>query len=150
MTTLKASKRWIFLAAILYLTGCGAPESGGDKLTSAPNNTSVGVARVELVGDASTVDYDGSITLNWTTSQVQDCVALGDWSGNKSTSGSETIDSLKVNSTFELACNEIEAAQGISVTAAYKGKRIKASVIISVKGRSNPHYQCRQARLRYL
>ena len=141
MTMLKANKRWICLAVILYLTGCGA-ESESDNLlrlsTSAPDNTSASVARVELVSDASTVDYDGSITLNWTTSQVQDCVALGDWSGNKSTSGSETIDSLMADSIFELACYEIDAAQESSAAVAYKGKRIKDRVDISVKGPKQP------------
>ena len=137
MTMLKANKRWICLAVILYLTGCGA-ESESDQSTSAPNNSSAGVARVELVSDASTVDYEGSITLNWTASQVQDCVALGDWSGNKSTSGSETIDSLVADSIFELACYEIDAAQGSSATVAYKGKRIKDRVDISVKGPKQP------------
>ena len=137
MTTRKANKRWICLAVILYLTGCGAA-SESDQSTAAPNNSSAGVARVELVSDASTVDYDGSITLNWTTSQVQDCVALGDWSGNKSASGSETIDSLMANSTFELACYEIEAVQGSSIAVASKGKRIKASLGISVSGPKQP------------
>ena len=137
MTMLKANKRWICLAVILYLTGCGA-ESVSDQSTAALNNTSAGVARVELVSDALTVDYDGSITLNWTTSQVQDCVALGDWSGNKSTSGSETIDSLMADSIFELACYEIDAAQESSAAVAYKGKRIKDRVDISVKGPKQP------------
>ena len=137
MTMLKANNRWICLAVILYLTGCGAA-SESDQSTAAPNNSSAGVARVELVSDASTVDYDGSITLNWTTSQVQDCVALGDWSGNKSASGSETIDSLMANSTFELACYEIEAVQGSSIAVASKGKRIKASLGISVSGPKQP------------
>lgn len=104
MTTLKGNKRWIYLAVILNLTGCGA-DSGSDGATSVQNSVTAGVARVELVSDALTVDYNGSITLNWTTSQVQDCVALGDWSGNKIVSGSETVSALTTDSQFTLTCN---------------------------------------------
>jgi hypothetical protein len=139
MTNLRAHKRWIYVGIILHLTGCSV-EGGSDGTTSAPTTTGSGAARVELASNTTSVDYDGSITLSWTTNQVQDCVALGDWSGDKSTSGTETIGSLKVNSTFELACTEIDdgSTSGSIDAIAYKGRKIKDSVDISVRGPKPP------------
>jgi hypothetical protein len=95
---------------------------------------------VELTSDATSVDYEGSVTLSWTTNQVQDCVALGDWSGVKDTSGTETIHSLVANSTFELTCTEIDDGANSAGTdvIAYKGRKIKDTVDISVRGPKPP------------
>jgi len=139
MTNLRAHKRWIYVGIFLHLTGCSV-ESGSDGSTSAPTTTSSGTARVELSSDAISVDYDGSVTLSWTTNRVEDCVALGDWSGDKNTSGTETISSLVANSTFELACTEIDAGANSRSTLpiAYKGRKIKDTVDVAVKGPKPP------------
>jgi len=139
MTTLKANKRWIYLVVILYLTGCGSVETGSDE-ASASSTSSPDAARVDLVSDVLTVDYDGSITLSWTTSRVVNCIASGDWSGDKSTSGSETIYALEADSAFELACYENQGDKnlGISDATASRPGKIKDSVNISVRGPKPP------------
>jgi trimeric autotransporter adhesin len=139
MTRLENSKRWICLGIMLYLTGCGV-ESGGDISISPPNAPDSNAARVELASDAVAVDYEGSITLSWTTNKVQDCIALGDWSGEKAASGVETINSLVADSRFELACTEIQDSSnlGTSDVVAYKGKPVKDQVDVSVRGPKPP------------
>ena len=83
----------VCIGIILLLSGCGVPSASEDS-TTASTTTSSGAARVELTSYATSVDYDGNVILSWTTNRVQDCVALGDWSGDKKTSGAETIHSL--------------------------------------------------------
>ena len=139
MMKLRIHQGLICIGIILLLTGCGVPSASEDS-TTASTTTSSGAARVELTSYATSVDYDGNVILSWTTNRVQDCVALGDWSGDKKTSGAETIHSLVADSTFELACTEIDdgANSGSSLPIAYKGRRIKDTVEVSVKGPKQP------------
>ena len=132
----KVGKYLLCMGIFLGLTGCGqsATESLGlstDLASTGETSVDSAEARVELFSDISTVDYDGSITLFWQTENVTDCVALGDWSGARPDSGSEIIPSLVSDSTFELACNEIET--GAEATAT-RGRMIKAMVNVSVRG----------------
>ena len=47
-----------------------------------------------------------SISLNWTTQNVNSCSASGDWTGEKSLNGSADVQILKVGAnTFTLNCN---------------------------------------------
>jgi len=138
MANVKVTKIMTCLGLILYLSGCA--ESGGGSSTRATNNTIDDGARVTLHSNLSTVDYGGNITLSWSTNKVQDCVALGDWSGNKNTTGSEVINSLILDSTFELICTEMdgEADAERLDSVAYKGRKIKDTVNIPVKGPKAP------------
>ncbi len=61
-------------------------------------------ATVNLSADPASVPYNGSTTLSWSSGNTDSCTASGDWSGARSTSGSETINSLTENSTFNLSC----------------------------------------------
>ncbi|MCP4075117.1 MAG: hypothetical protein GY744_02905 [Gammaproteobacteria bacterium] len=60
--------------------------------------------RLSLKSDTNATDYDGSVTLSWSSSDASSCTASGDWSGSKSTSGSQTISSLTADSSFMLNC----------------------------------------------
>jgi len=92
-----------YIVFFFYLTGCGAPESSDPQ--EAPITEDISVT---LNSNLTNVNYNGSITLIWSTSNVDSCVASGDWSGSKSiTTGSETISSLTTDSTFILTCTGI-------------------------------------------
>lgn len=58
--------------------------------------------------------YNGSTaTLSWTSSDVTSCSASGDWSGSKSTSGSENVTPTS-NSTYTLTCDSLTYSINIS------------------------------------
>lgn len=58
-----------------------------------------------LTASSGSVDYDGSVTLSWSSTGADDCIASGDWSGSKPVNGRETIDNLMADSQFSLECS---------------------------------------------
>ena len=59
---------------------------------------------VTLSANPTSLPYDGSTTLSWSSVNANGCTASGDWSGSKATSGSQTISALTSNSSFSLTC----------------------------------------------
>ncbi len=59
---------------------------------------------VNLSANPTSVVSGSSTNLSWTTTNASSCTASGGWSGSKNTSGSQTIASLTVATTFTLAC----------------------------------------------
>jgi hypothetical protein len=76
---------------------------------------------VTLDADATWVEYRGTPTLSWSSSNVETCAASGAWSGSRSLSGTEMQEPLSVSSEFTLTCNgeagEATAAVAIAVGA---------------------------------
>ena len=54
-----------------------------------------------------TVSYNSNVILNWNSENAVSCQASGDWSGTKSTSGSQTIQMNQVKThTFTITCQD--------------------------------------------
>lgn len=51
-----------------------------------------------------TISYNTSITLTWTSTNSDSCEVSGDWSGTKSTSGSESTGNLISSKTYIITC----------------------------------------------
>ena len=51
------------------------------------------------------VAQNDSTTLSWSSTDATSCVASGDWSGNKGTSGSESTGSLTIDGQYILTCS---------------------------------------------
>ena len=130
MAKVSFKKPLVYLSLILFITGCGAPEEESEEVNIDP----APAATVTLTSNSTRVDYDGSVSLSWTTSNVENCVASGNWSGNKDNTGSEVIESLKADSVFDLTCAEVENRVEVAslATAAHKGKPVTATVAVSV------------------
>ncbi len=66
----------------------------------------------------TTVTQNGSTTLTWASTDATDCTASGDWSGNKSVVGQQSIMALTANSTFTITCTGAGGASSgtVSVT----------------------------------
>ena len=60
---------------------------------------------VSLSANPTNVAVNGSTTLSWNSTNATACTASGDWSGNKATSGSQTISALTATSSFNLSCS---------------------------------------------
>jgi hypothetical protein len=75
---------------------------------TANDTVSVSVAspqpNLSFSASPNTVNQNGSTTLTWSSTNASACTASGDWSGNKNTSGSQTINALTVDSQFTLTC----------------------------------------------
>lgn len=102
-----------------YTLTCQGP--GGKKTKSV--DVSVGAApsatpTLELSASPTAIDYQGSSTVSWTTSNVSGCTASGGWSGSKSTSGSQSFSSLTSDRTYTLSCTGDGGSVTQSVTVA--------------------------------
>jgi hypothetical protein len=75
---------------------------------------------VNISASPSSLPYDGSTTLNWSSDNTSDCTASGDWSGSKVVSGSQTISALTTNSSFSLFCSGPggSVSDSVSITVA--------------------------------
>ena len=73
---------------------------------------------VSLTATSTTVNYQGSSTLNWSSANATACTASGGWSGAQSVSGSLALNGLTDTQTYTLACtgNGQTASQSVTVT----------------------------------
>ncbi len=53
---------------------------------------------------STTVAYQGSITLTWSSTDATSCTASGAWFGAKATSGNQTLTNLTAGGTYTLSC----------------------------------------------
>ncbi len=60
---------------------------------------------VTLAASSSSVSYNGSTTLTWSSTDTTSCTASGSWSGAKATSGSVVIGSMTADANFILSCS---------------------------------------------
>jgi hypothetical protein len=75
---------------------------------------------VNISASPSSLPYDGSTTLSWSSDNTSDCTASGDWSGSKVISGSQIISALTKNSSFSLSCSGPggSVSDSVSITVA--------------------------------
>lgn len=68
--------------------------------------------------DLTSVESGGSVTLTWNSSNANSCLASGNWSGDKSVSGSEVINNITSNQVYTLVCSNAggEASRSVSVS----------------------------------
>ncbi|HEB93917.1 MAG TPA: hypothetical protein ENI94_10740 [Gammaproteobacteria bacterium] len=97
---------------------CGS--RAGDAVRSVLVAVSATAPSVNLSASPASILVGESITLNWSSGNVESCTASGAWSGNKETSGSETV-SPNSDSTYTLDCSgrggSASSSFNITVTA---------------------------------
>ncbi len=72
---------------------------------------------VNLSGNATTLAYNTTASLSWTSLNATSCSAAGGpWSGSKALNGSETTVALTADTTFTLRCTGPGGTQSSSVT----------------------------------
>ena len=106
---------------ILFLTSCGGGGGGGGG-ANLPSPTQAAPASPSATNtfssDASLVDVGESTTLTWASTNASSCSASGDWSGTKSTSGSENIVLNEAkNYSFVLNCSG--ASKSLNISSSY-------------------------------
>jgi CubicO group peptidase (beta-lactamase class C family) len=77
---------------------------------------------VTFTSSAASVATGGTVTLTWNSTLATGCAASGGWSGNKATSGSETV-TVSQSTTYTLACTGTggTVSQSVNVAAAAAG-----------------------------
>lgn len=90
-----------------------------------PPSTPPTTATVIFTASPTSVAPGSSVTLSWNATKVTSCAASaspysGSWNGSKTYSGSQTISSLTINTTYTLTC------------LGFDGTSIKQSVSVSV------------------
>ncbi|NOY63571.1 MAG: hypothetical protein GXP10_10575, partial [Gammaproteobacteria bacterium] len=81
--------------------------SGAGGSTSSTVSISVAAPpapALDFAATPSSVPYDSTAQLGWSTQNVDNCVASGQWSGNKNASSTETVGPLTADSSFTLTC----------------------------------------------
>jgi len=94
----------------------------GGTATAEVSVTVSGVAVPTVTVSASPVNlaYSGSTQLSWNSTDATSCTATGDWSGNKSPSGSTSFSNLLSGKIYSLTCTGPggSASDSVSVTVA--------------------------------
>ena len=92
----------VIFFTFIFVVSCGGGGGGGGGSTPPPNPA----PSVNLSASASEQLVNSNVTLTWSSSNATSCSASGDWSGTKSTSGSEDVTISKAGSnTYSLACS---------------------------------------------
>jgi len=104
---------------------------GEDKVFTTLKPQTVNVDLKANSSDSTiTVNYRSYVNLSWNSSNAASCWASGDWSGNKSNSGSESIQLNSVKTyTFGLTCRNSNNTQTISDSVQVIVKPILPTVI---------------------
>ena len=97
MSNLTADKHYV-----LTCTGVRAAAARQRRRTPSPRPC----RRQRSSANPTTVDYDGSSTLTWSSTNAASCTASGDWSGNKAISGSQvmTINNITADKHYVITC----------------------------------------------
>ena len=103
--------------------GDGGSASASVTVTvNEPPPPAVIVPTLNLTASPSSVRRGGTITLNWSSTDVSSCIASGDWSGAKATSGSASI-VINDSVTFTLNCSGDGGSVSSSISYQARGRR---------------------------
>ncbi len=96
-------------------------DSTGKAITANATVIVISMPIITFSASPTNVAYNGSTTLTWSTSNSTACTASGSWSGNKSLSGTETVNALTSDGTFAMNCSgsggTTEASVNVTVAA---------------------------------
>lgn len=98
----------------LICTGAGGSTNKSVTLTVQPAPVPVPV--VTFTANSTSVAYNGTATLIWSSSNATLCSASEAWNGTKSTSGTLTLASLTMSGTYTLTCTGNGGSTSASVT----------------------------------
>ena len=103
----------IIIFVTILMTGCGGSgDAGSDSNAMAPPANS---ATAFISANPIKVFLGDSTIVSWSSTNTSSCTASGNWSGDKSTSGSETLDiNYLGDQVFTITCGD--ASSDVTVT----------------------------------
>ncbi|KKP77881.1 MAG: hypothetical protein UR77_C0011G0003 [Candidatus Nomurabacteria bacterium GW2011_GWC2_35_35] len=90
-------------ASKTYTLTCTGP-GGNSAPASATVTVGVSAPTVTISASPTSVAYNGSSTLTWSSTNATSCTASGDWSGAKAISGTQSTGALTASKTYTLTC----------------------------------------------
>ncbi|MCA9364377.1 MAG: hypothetical protein KC736_00590, partial [Candidatus Moranbacteria bacterium] len=78
--------------------------NGGSTRSCTATRQSVPTPTLTLQASPSSVSYNSSSTLSWSSTNTTSCTAFSGWTGSKATSGSESTGNLTTSQTYTLSC----------------------------------------------
>ena len=84
------------------------------------------------------LDYNSSAALSWNSDNADYCTASGDWSGSKSTSGSESTGNLTSSKTYTITCTGPGGSASDSVTINVSSPSLSVSLSASPSSGCSP------------
>jgi len=120
-TRISMKQTWRRLATVALISllaacnGSGAPKAkavaaqdhvsaADDAVVASTVETDAPPASVSLQASETAVFPGDSVTLTWSSSNADSCSASGGWSGEKATSGSQSVGPLQQDTSFTLSC----------------------------------------------
>ena len=103
----------VIIFTTIAMIGCGGSGNGGsDSNTVAPPSNS---ATASISVNPTKVFLGDSTVVSWSSTNASSCTASGNWSGDKSTSGSETVTvTYQGDHVFTITCGD--ASSDVTVT----------------------------------
>ncbi len=106
------SHKYFIIIVILFLHDCGGGGSSESKVP--PSNSST----ASISANLTKVFLGNSAVITWSSSNASSCAASGNWSGDKSTSGSETFAMTNEGEqVFTITCGDISSNVAVTVSA---------------------------------
>lgn len=106
-----------YILVLIFLASCGGGGGGGSNPAPTPPEPQ---ASVTLTSDFTEIGRGKDFTLTWSSENASGCSASGDWTGEKGTSGSETLSSdTRGNLSFTLNCSGASSTVSVMVTQPY-------------------------------
>lgn len=105
-----------YFISTAILAGCGGGGDSPQTSTAKATTSSVAVPTLTLNVNKTFVRTGDLLTVTWDSSNTTECVASGNWSGNKAKSGSETFE-VKTGgiNQFTLDCNGAKQTSNVTV-----------------------------------
>ena len=138
-------RKFIYLMTVIFLiSSCGGGGGGGSEPATPPTPPPNPTASISI--EPSTAYVFEAVSVTWSSTNASACTASGDWSGTKSTSGTESISfettgekTLTVECTGSSSSASSSATVSISYSPLETGRytRIDGEDIFVDKGTNN-------------
>ena len=104
----------IIFFTIIILSSCGGGGGSPSDDLIPPSN----IATASISADITTIFLGNSVVVSWSSTNSSSCSASGYWSGDRSTSGSETFAMIdQGDQVFTINCGEASSSVTITVSA---------------------------------
>ena len=111
-------KSSIALTLYLALSACGGGGGGSSSGTNLSGGSNTTPVTVSISANPIAVMVEESTTITWSSANASSCTAAGAWTGDKSTSGSESIVMNDFgDQRFSLTCGSASASVTVSVNS---------------------------------
>lgn len=98
------------LALLIFITACGG--GSGSSSDPVPAQPPANPSIPTFYSSLNSIYKNESVAITWSSNNANSCTASGDWSGQKATAGSETLQLQEVKTySFILTCSGVASTQ---------------------------------------